>query len=246
MPCKFTPAAPMSNAARILIIDGDHAARATLIDLLREEGHHAEAAVDRYWALPRLEAFAPHLVIVDVKLLAGNRGELLRGLRARDPECVVLVTVGGVDAVDSGVAAVREGATDYLSKPIHRAAAALVVERSLELRRLRLAAAAQRGPFRAVPACAPVAADMPAIPGASLPEIERYAILKTLDLTGGSRARAAQILKISARKIQYKLVEYDVEPLRRATTPAPREPGPFQITRLPGTRAALGSSRSDR
>ncbi len=51
-------------------------------------------------------------------------------------------------------------------------------------------------------------ADMPPIPGATLAEIERYAILKTLEFTGGSTTRAAKILGISVRKIQYKLREY--------------------------------------
>jgi DNA-binding NtrC family response regulator len=49
---------------------------------------------------------------------------------------------------------------------------------------------------------------MPPVPGASLAELERAAILKTLEYTGGSTARAAEILGISARKIQYKLHEY--------------------------------------
>jgi two-component system response regulator HydG len=49
---------------------------------------------------------------------------------------------------------------------------------------------------------------MPVVPGASLGELERFAILKTLEHTGGSTSRAAEILKISARKIQYKLHEY--------------------------------------
>jgi DNA-binding NtrC family response regulator len=49
---------------------------------------------------------------------------------------------------------------------------------------------------------------IPQIPGASIAELERYAILKTLEHTGGSTSRAAEILKISARKIQYRLHEY--------------------------------------
>jgi two-component system NtrC family response regulator/two-component system response regulator HydG len=48
----------------------------------------------------------------------------------------------------------------------------------------------------------------PAIPGASLAEIERYAILKTLEHTGGSTSKAAEMLGISTRKIQYRLQEY--------------------------------------
>jgi two-component system response regulator HydG len=50
------------------------------------------------------------------------------------------------------------------------------------------------------------------IPGASLDEIERYAITKTLESTGGSTSRAAEILNISVRKIQYKLHEYQSAP----------------------------------
>ena len=48
----------------------------------------------------------------------------------------------------------------------------------------------------------------PAIPGASLWDIERYAILQTLEHVGGSTSKAARILGISARKIQYRLNEY--------------------------------------
>ena len=54
----------------------------------------------------------------------------------------------------------------------------------------------------------PDADGAPAIPGASMAAIERHAILKTLEHTGGSTSRAAEILGISARKIQYKLHEY--------------------------------------
>jgi len=46
------------------------------------------------------------------------------------------------------------------------------------------------------------------IPGATLAEIEREAILRTLELHGGSTSRAAEMLGISVRKIQYRLKEY--------------------------------------
>lgn len=46
------------------------------------------------------------------------------------------------------------------------------------------------------------------IPGATLDEIERYAILTTLEACGGSTTKAAQMLDISVRKIQYRLHEY--------------------------------------
>ncbi|HEX9243444.1 MAG TPA: sigma-54 dependent transcriptional regulator [Anaeromyxobacter sp.] len=46
------------------------------------------------------------------------------------------------------------------------------------------------------------------IPGATLFEIEREAILRTLDQCGGSTAKAAEVLGVSIRKIQYRLKEY--------------------------------------
>jgi two-component system NtrC family response regulator/two-component system response regulator HydG len=49
---------------------------------------------------------------------------------------------------------------------------------------------------------------IPPIPGSSLEEIEKYAIQKTLEAVGGNRTRAADILKVSLRKIQYKLKEF--------------------------------------
>jgi two-component system response regulator HydG len=50
----------------------------------------------------------------------------------------------------------------------------------------------------------------PRIPGATMAELEKYAILSTLDAVGGSTSRAAEMLDISARTIQYRLHEYGV------------------------------------
>jgi two-component system response regulator HydG len=47
-----------------------------------------------------------------------------------------------------------------------------------------------------------------AIPGMSLRAVERYAIMKTLEATGGSTSKAAAILDVSPRTIQYRLQEY--------------------------------------
>ena len=58
---------------------------------------------------------------------------------------------------------------------------------------------------------------MPPVPGATLAELERFAILKTLEHTGGSTSRAAEMLGISPRKIQYRLREYSGGTVRRST-----------------------------
>jgi len=56
----------------------------------------------------------------------------------------------------------------------------------------------------------------PEVPGTTLADLERYAILKTLESTGGATSKAAEVLGISVRKIQYKLHEYSQAP-RSAT-----------------------------
>ncbi len=60
----------------------------------------------------------------------------------------------------------------------------------------------------------------PKVPGATLAELEAYAILETLQHTGGSTSRAAEILDISPRKIQYKLREYLQHPPDQRGKPA--------------------------
>jgi DNA-binding NtrC family response regulator len=70
---------------------------------------------------------------------------------------------------------------------------------------------------------------LPLVPGSTLAQIERYAILETLKATGGSTSRAAQILGLSTRTIQYRLHEYNV---------TPRQP-------LDKVRSARASARHD-
>ena len=60
------------------------------------------------------------------------------------------------------------------------------------------------------------------IPGSTLAELEREAILRTLEAVEGSTSRAATILDISPRKIQYKLKEYHSAGAVAGCTPVPR------------------------
>ncbi|RYZ02422.1 MAG: sigma-54-dependent Fis family transcriptional regulator [Myxococcales bacterium] len=62
-------------------------------------------------------------------------------------------------------------------------------------------------PFDAAPA---TIEGGPRIPGATMAELEKHAILTTLEAVGGSTSRAAEMLDISARTIQYRLHEYGV------------------------------------
>jgi len=61
-------------------------------------------------------------------------------------------------------------------------------------------------------AAEPQPGTVPLIPGATMAELERHAILTTLEACGGSTSKAADMLGISVRKIQYKLQEYGSAP----------------------------------
>jgi DNA-binding NtrC family response regulator len=60
--------------------------------------------------------------------------------------------------------------------------------------------------------------DGPKVPGSTMADLERYAILKTLEACGGSTNKAAEMLGISVRKVQYKIQEFAAAPKSR--TPA--------------------------
>jgi DNA-binding NtrC family response regulator len=126
----------MQPRGRILIVDDEANARTALAELLREEGYAVETAADGFKALPKLDEFAPDLVLTDLRMPGIDGIELMRKGRERDPErAFVVMTAYG--AVDTAVLAMRRGAADYLTKPINVDELALIVDRALERRRLR-------------------------------------------------------------------------------------------------------------
>jgi DNA-binding NtrC family response regulator len=124
---------------RILIVDDEVNARTALAELLREEGYAVETAADGFKALPKLEEFAPALLLTDLKMPGMDGLELMKKSLERDPECVVVVMTA-YGAVDTAVKAMREGAADYLTKPVNLDELTLVLRRELERRRLRVEA----------------------------------------------------------------------------------------------------------
>ncbi|WP_428263185.1 sigma-54-dependent transcriptional regulator [Haliangium sp.] len=129
----------MSNRSRIMVVDDEANARTALAELLREEGYEVETAADAFKALGKLEAFAPHLVLTDLKMPGMDGIELMKKIRTSYKDCAVMVMTA-FGAVESAVEAMRAGAVDYLTKPINFDELLLVAERALEQERLRLEA----------------------------------------------------------------------------------------------------------
>ncbi len=126
----------MGNKGSILVVDDEPNARTALAEILKEEGFSVETAADGFKALSRFEDFGPDLVLTDLKMPGMDGVELLKKLRSQVAGVpVVLMTAFG--AVETAVAAMREGADDYLTKPLNTDELVLVVERCLERLRLR-------------------------------------------------------------------------------------------------------------
>ncbi len=122
--------------ARILIVDDEANARSALSELLKEEGYAVETAADGFKALGKLPDFNPDLVLTDLKMPGMDGLELLRRMHElREDLVVVVMTAFG--AVETAVTAMRNGAADYLTKPINMSELVLVLNRELEHLRLR-------------------------------------------------------------------------------------------------------------
>jgi DNA-binding NtrC family response regulator len=127
---------PMASKGRILVVDDEVNARNGLAELLQGDGYTVDTAADGFKALPKLEELEPDLVVTDLKMPGLDGLELLHKIRERDPETVVVVmTAHG--AVDTAVKAMREGAAEYVTKPVNVEEISLVIAREIERKRLR-------------------------------------------------------------------------------------------------------------
>jgi DNA-binding NtrC family response regulator len=104
-------------AERILIVEDDSAARVGLEQLVRSWGFVAESAADGNEALEKVTTFRPAIVITDLVMPGMDGLELLRALQQQGADVTtLLLTAQGT--VETAVEAMKEGAYDYLTKPV--------------------------------------------------------------------------------------------------------------------------------
>jgi two-component system response regulator HydG len=136
--------------SKILVVDDELSARSALSELLREEGYSVRNAADGYKALGQLESWSPDLIITDVKMPGMDGIELMQKTRDRlDGVGVVVMTAFG--SVENAVAAMQQGADDYLTKPVHFPELLVVVRRVLAHNDLRRENARLRAQLDAEP-----------------------------------------------------------------------------------------------
>src|SRR5262249_46948364 len=115
----------------ILAVDDEEDSRAALRLILSSWGYEVEVAADSQEALRKALANRPALVITDLVMPDVDGMALLSALQ-RDLPQVPVIILTGFATIDSAVAAMREGAYDYLTKPVDMERLRLLVERALE------------------------------------------------------------------------------------------------------------------
>ena len=108
----------MKQPAKILIADDEQAITAGLSAILQDEGYQVDIVPDGQQALAKLIAEPYGVVLADLKMPKVDGQALLKELQTRQipTECVIIT---GQATVDSAVQAIREGAYDYIEKPLN-------------------------------------------------------------------------------------------------------------------------------
>jgi DNA-binding NtrC family response regulator len=101
----------------ILIVDDDHGQRSLLETFLRAQGYRTQSAASGEAALAMLETETFAMMISDVRMPGMSGIETLRRVRQKHPTLPVLLVTAFAD-IRSAVAAMRDGAVNYLAKPI--------------------------------------------------------------------------------------------------------------------------------
>lgn len=129
----------------ILVVDDERDIRELVAGVLEDEGYETRGAADSDSALDAIADRRPSLVLLDVWLQGSRLDglELLDEIKRRDPSIPVLV-ISGHGNLDTAVAAIRRGASDFIEKPFEAERLLLLVERATETERLRREVASLR------------------------------------------------------------------------------------------------------
>ncbi len=135
------------NGGRVLVIDDDIDARAHLREILELDQHHVVTAASLSEALLLSTIADSEVIILDRRLPDGNALDFLPGLLRRVPSSEVMI-VTALSDLDGAIEALRQGAADYIVKPIDPETLRFRTQRLIEQHRLTLARARGDSLFR--------------------------------------------------------------------------------------------------
>ncbi len=121
----------MQSGERVLVVEDEPATRLGLTELVRTWGFTTESAADGEEALQRITSFRPSIIISDLVMPRMGGLELLRALKDEGSNLtIVILTAQGT--VETAVEAIKEGAYDYLTKPIEPQRLKILLDKIVE------------------------------------------------------------------------------------------------------------------
>ncbi|GLQ34320.1 sigma-54-dependent Fis family transcriptional regulator [Amylibacter marinus] len=129
----------------ILIVDDEKDIRELVSDILEDEGYSTRLAADSDQTFDAINAEAPKLIILDIWLKESKLDgiDILKHVRQNNPD-IPIVIISGHGNIEIAVAAIKQGAYDFIEKPFNIDQLMVVISRAMETSRLRLENAALR------------------------------------------------------------------------------------------------------
>ncbi len=128
----------VSNEARLLVVDDEESLRITTAAIFENEGYVVDTASSGDEAIALLHDVDYDLVLTDLHMEGGDGLSVLNQIRQHAP-LTISVVLTGFASVESAIAALQEGAYDYLIKPCDIESMKHTIRRGVEHRRLMLA-----------------------------------------------------------------------------------------------------------
>ncbi len=120
---------------QVLIVDDDPQVRQVLHEVFLSSGYKCQLATDGREGLKLFHASRPPLTVTDVKMPVMDGLEFLKAARALDPDAAIIVLTGVAD-MKTAIESLKQGAYDFIIKPVNMDELLIAAERALERRQL--------------------------------------------------------------------------------------------------------------
>ena len=124
-----------SQGISILVVDDEFSVRDSLYNWFKTEGYRVDTAENGMEALKKLQESSWDIALVDIKMPGMDGMELQRHIKKID-STIILIIITAYGTVDTAVEAMKEGAYDYLSKPIDPDKLSILIRNAANQRRL--------------------------------------------------------------------------------------------------------------
>ena len=124
-----------NQSVGILVVDDEFSVRDSLYNWFKSEGYRVDTAENGMEALKKLQDGPWDIALVDIKMPGMDGMELQRHIKKIDGTIIVII-VTAYATVDTAVDAMKEGAFDYLSKPVDPDKLSILIRNAVNQRRL--------------------------------------------------------------------------------------------------------------